>query len=232
MEQTISSGSPLLDNLLGGGYEKDIITTIYGPAGSGKTLLCLLVAISVAKTKRVIYFDTEGGFSVLRMSQLFKDYKKIIGNILFLKPTNFEEQKKSFEKLKNIINSDVGLIIIDSISMLYRLELKQEENIHDINRELAQQVALLTEIARKKQIPVIITNQVYSNFEDKNKVNIVGGDVLKYGSKCLIELQITPDNKRRAILKKHRSLGEREIVFQIKEEGIVETKEGKGFKIF
>jgi len=116
--------------------------------------------------------------------------------------------------------------------MLYRLELKEKDSIHDINRELAQQVAYLTEIARKKNIPVLITNQVYANFDDSSKINIVGGDVLKYGSKCLIELQITPNNKRRAILKKHRSLSEKEVLFEIREEGIVEVKEGKGFRIF
>jgi len=232
MEEIISSGSAVFDRLLEGGYEKDVVTTIYGPAGSGKTLACLLAAISVAKNKKVIYVDSEGGFSVARLKQLSRDYKKVLANLVFLKPTNFDEQKRNFEKLKNLIDDGVGLVVMDSISMLYRLELKQEDSIHGINRELAQQVALLTEIARKKQIPVLITNQVYANFDDKNKVNIVGGDVLRYGSKCLIELQITPNSKRRAVLKKHRSLGEREIVFEIKEEGIIESKEGKGFRIF
>jgi len=232
MEQAISSGSGIFDKLLEGGYEKDIVTTIYGPAGSGKTLACILAAISAAKDKKVIYVDSEGGFSVLRLKQLTKEYKNVLSNLIFLKPTNFDEQKRNFEKLKNLVSNEVGLIIIDSISMLYRLELKQEDGIHDINRELAQQVAFLTEIARKKEIPVLITNQVYANFDDKNKVNIVGGDVLRYGSKCLIELQITPNNKRRAILKKHRHLGEREILFEIAEEGLIESKEGKGFKIF
>ena len=231
-EALVSCGSAVFDNLLEGGYETDVITTIYGPAGSGKTLACLLSAISAAKNKNVIYVDTEGGFSVARLKQLTKNYQKVLDSMFFLKPTTFAEQKKNFEKLKSMISDKIGLIIVDSISMLYRLELKQKESIHDINRELAQQVAYLTEIARKKNIPVIMTNQVYANFEDTSKVNIVGGDVLRYGSKCLIELQITPNNKRRAILRKHRSLSEKEILFEIKEEGIIESKEGKGFKIF
>ena len=68
--------------------------------------------------------------------------------------------------------------------------------------------------------------------ENKDKVNIVGGDLLKYGSKCLIELQMTPSGNRRAILKKHRSIPEaKEITFKIVEGGIIGTKEGKGFKL-
>lgn len=228
----LSSGSAVFDKFLNGGYEKDVITTVYGPAGAGKTLVCLLAAINASRKGKVIYIDTEGGFSPERLKQLSRDYQRVMENIFFLKPTTFAEQKKNFEKLKNLVNEKIGLIVVDSISMLYRLELKQEDSIHDINRELAQQIAYLTEIARKKEIPVIVTNQVYANFDDKNKVNIVGGDVLRYGSKCLIELQITPNNKRRAILRKHRSISERDILFEIKQEGIVESKEGKGFRLF
>ena len=62
---------------------------------------------------------------------------------------------------------------------------------------------------------------------------MVGGDILKYGSKGLIELQITPSGNRRAILRKHRSIAEeKEIVFRIVEGGILGTREGKGFSLF
>ncbi|MBI4454201.1 DNA repair protein RadB, partial [Candidatus Woesearchaeota archaeon] len=156
-----------------------------------------------------------------------------LDNIIFLKPTSFAEQKKSFEKLKDIVNDKIGLIVVDTIAMLYRLELSKNEDIREVNIELGKQIAYLTEIARKKNIPVLISNQVYTDFDEKDKVNIVGGDILKYGSKCLIELQITPNGNRRWILKKHRSLGaEREILFKIVEGGIIGTKESKGFKLF
>ena len=55
----IPTGSRILDQMLDGGYEKDIITTIYGPAGSGKTNLCILCAINMARSrKKGIYIDT------------------------------------------------------------------------------------------------------------------------------------------------------------------------------
>ena len=62
--------------------------------------------------------------------------------------------------------------------MLYRLELgeaitsKEEGRISEVNRKLAEQLRTLNEIARKENIPVIVTNQVYSLFtkEDENKV--------------------------------------------------------------
>lgn len=238
LDNRIPTGSRILDIMLDGGYEKDVITTIYGPAGSGKTVLCLLCAISIARTgKKVVYVDSEGGFSLERLRQIASsislDYKKVLDNIVFLKPTSFAEQKKAFEKLKEIINEKIGLIVVDTIAMLYRLELGKSEDVQEVNRELGRQISYLTEIARKKSIPVLVTNQVYTDFDDRDKVNIVGGDILKYGSKCLIELQITPDGNRRLILKKHRSIQpEKELLFKIVEGGIIGTKESKGFKLF
>tara|TARA_Y100000310_G_scaffold317308_1_gene370047 strand:- start:1164 stop:1877 length:714 start_codon:yes stop_codon:yes gene_type:complete len=236
--EKIPTGSRILDKLLDGGYERDVITTIYGPAGAGKTNLCLLCATNTARNrKKVVYIDTENNFSIERFKQICEsisqNYAKLLNNIVFLRPATFDEQKKTFEKLKDIVNNKVGLIVFDSVAMLYRLELGKNEDVYEVNRALGAQLAYLKEIASKKHIPVLITNQVYADFEDKDKINIVGGDLLKYGSKCLLELQTTPSGNRRVIIKKHRHLpAEKEITFKIVEGGILGTKEGRGFKLF
>lgn len=225
MENKITTGSSILDTLLNRGYEKDIITSIYGPSGSGKTLLCLLCSIGVVKLgKKVIFVDTEGGFSIERLKQLAADFKDILDKIVFFRPTSFKEQKDAFEKLKNVVDDKVGLIVIDTISMLYRLELGKSDDVYEVNRALGQQIAYLNEIARKKSIPVLITNQVYADFENKGDVRIVGGDILKYGSKCLIELKNFKKGVRALILKKHRSInGGKSVLFSIVNEGIEES---------
>jgi len=229
----ISAGSYDLNKFLEGGYEKDIITTIYGPAGSGKTNFCMLAAASQAKkANKVIFMDTEGGFSTERFKQISGEtYQDFLKNIMLLKPTNFQEQKSNFNKLLNEIsqNSNISLIIVDGMTMLYRLEIgdafeeKDELKIKIINKELAKQLRTLAEISRKKNIPIIITNQIYYKFKqdinEENEVNMVGGDLLKYWSKCLIELE-NKSGKRKAILRKHRSLPEKELPFLILNLGI------------
>ena len=236
-ERKISAGSYDLNKLLYGGYEKDIITTIYGPAGSGKTNFCLLAAVSQAKKgNKVIFIDTEGGFSIERVKQLSAEsYEEVLKNIMLLKPVNFDEQKKAFSTLVSEIKSKgkIGLIVVDGMTMLYRLELseasqrKDDSQIRQTNSELARQMRILAEIARIKNIPVLVTNQVYSEFlseEDfrsgkERGVNMVGGDILRYWCKCLLELQ-NDRGRRKLIIRKHRSLPEKEMAFIITNEGV------------
>jgi len=220
----ISTGSYDLNKWLYGGYDSDIITTLYGPGGSGKTNLCMMVAASQAKKgKKIVFIDTEGGFSVERFNQITENNKDAIKNIILLKPTTFDEQWDAFGKLLKELKSGVSLIVVDGMTMLYRLELAEAEKdidkIKKVNGILARQMRMLAEIARKRQIPIIITNQVYSDFDDRSKVNMVGGDILKYWSKCIIELQ-NLHGKRKAILRKHRSLEEKELIFEIINKGI------------
>jgi DNA repair protein RadB len=234
-DRKISAGSYDLNQWLYGGYEKDIITTVYGPAGSGKTNFCLLAAASQAKKgKKVIYMDTEGGFSVERVRQIAGErYNEVLDNILLLKPTTFKEQQEAFlQLLKELKQGEVGLIVIDGMTMLYRLDLaeakqKEDSRIKEINSELAKQMRILAEIARKQEIAIIVTNQVYGEFlneEDfkagkERRMMMVGGDILKYWSKCIIELE-NNKGRRKAILRKHRSLPEKELSFEIFGEGI------------
>ena len=207
--EKISAGSYDLNKWLYGGYENGVITMIAGPPASGKTNFVLLAACSQAKKgHKIIFIDTEGGFSPERVKQIVGDgYETILENLLILNPTNFDEQKKVFlNLLAQVKKENIGLIVVDGMAMLYRLELgaaredeeKSDSRVRDVNNEVAKQMRVLAEITRKQGIPIIITNQVYNGFvseEDwKNgsrpEANIVGGDLFKYWSKTIIELKI------------------------------------------
>ncbi len=223
MNTKTPTGTSVMDWLLEGGYERDCITTLYGPAGCGKTNLCLIAVASTPPNKKVIYIDTEGSFSLARLKQITDDWKSVLKQAIILQPTDFQEQRKVFEKLKNMINDKIGMIILDSVAMLYRLEMGKTKDVHTVNRELGIQLAYLTQIARKQNIPVLITNQVYADFEEKDKIKMVGGDLLHYASKCLIEIQKIKGG-RKAILRKHRSIEEdKHIDFKIIDKGLEEV---------
>lgn len=229
MELKIPSGCGPMDWLLEGGYEKDVLTTIYGPPGTGKTnfLLLVLARSDILDKKKIVYIDTEGNFSGSRFKQLCSDYKEKMEKVVFLRPTTFAEQRKAFEKLRRLVNERVGAIMLDSAAMLYRLELGKTKDTYNASRELALQLSYLAEIARKKAIPILVINQVYSDVEGRidGGLKMVGGDILRYASKCLIELQREPDGTRVAILRKHRSLPEKRFRFRITDEGIEQVED-------
>lgn len=214
------SGTEVLDSLLEGGLDSDIINIIYGPAATGKTTCCLLAAIAAVKNKeKVIFIDTENGFSVERLKQLNKDYKKVLENIFLIKVGSFDEQIKKIKEVCELAKKvEIGLLIVDTIGAYYRKELKKD--VYVINKEMDLQLRALNDVAKNTKTTVLITNQVYTNIETKKTV-IVGGEMLKGWSKCLIELRNLKGNKRVARLEKHPKLKEKEVLFEIAEKGFI-----------
>lgn len=203
------------DTLLGGGLQSRSITHIYGSPGSGKTNIALMATANAVKDGKVIYIDSEGGFSVERLKQVSGEkIDEVLRNLMLIEPVEFDEQKVAIKKLNEIVpNSNASLVIVDSIAVFYRLE--EDKDIKDLGRQLSQ----LLRIARRYDIPVLITNQVYTDI-DTGRIVPVGGDVVRYWAKIIIELEKIEDF-RIAILKKHKFLPENlKLEFRITDNGI------------
>jgi DNA repair protein RadB len=206
-----------LDELLGGGIESGIITRIYGEAGSGKTNLCLQATReAILSGKKVAYVDTEG-VSVERIRQICVecDYKKILNGILFFSPTSFESQEQMIQEV--IRTKGIGLIVIDTITMFYRLNL---ENDHEGGvRSFTRQVTNLQVAAREKHLFVIITEQVYT---DKNgEVKPFTNRDAEHMTKTILRLDRKGVGIREATIMKHRSQPEgKKTCFRISTVGL------------
>jgi DNA repair protein RadB len=217
----LSTGSKALDDLLEGGLEGGAITLFFGEAGSGKTNICLQVASLVAKAgKKVVYIDTEG-VSLERLTQIAgESYEDVMRNILFFESHTFEDQEKFVEKAVKLSDSslEIGVVILDSATIHYRLTRNDEEK--GTRKSLSTQLAKLLGAARSKDVPIVLTSQVYTDI-DKGTFEPLGGHVLLHNAKAIIRLEKTGTNSRRATIVKHRHLEEgRKVDFKLTGTGV------------
>jgi DNA repair protein RadB len=198
----VTTGNREFDNLLGGGLEPKVITQIYGEPASGKSVLCVLAAVACLKSGRgVIFIDTEG-FSIERFRQVAGEEAEGLAHDLYLyEPHDFDQQGAMIAGLeRHLATGEIGLIILDSSTGLYRTQL--ERGIDSLQK-LARQIMRLLGYAKKFEIPVLITNQVYMDVQRNTYVGL-GGTALAHISKVIVRVERT-DGHRRATLEKHRS---------------------------
>ena len=167
------------------------IVLLYGEAATGKTTIAMQLGRNVAKNKRVVFIDSENGFSLERFKQIAgEDYKKYLDKIFLLLVKDFKEQTKAvlgLEKLKN-----VGLVVVDTIGSQYRVSVR--ENYAEANYQFDKQLKMLQELTRRN-IAVLITNQVYANLEERGmqkEVKSVGGSMVRNWAGCIIQLRKEP----------------------------------------
>ena len=207
MLDRLPSGCQSLDLLLGGGFESGIITQLYGESGTGKSNIVMQLAVqAVARSLRVIFIDTEG-FSAERFKQIAgPGAEEMAAKIMIFEPMSLEQQAIAIREASKIAGRDLGLVILDSATSLYRVLLEAEDN-RSIRRTLTVQLSELQEIARRHRIPVVITNQVYTDIENK-ALRPIGGTGLEHICKAIIFLEKKGEGLRRARLMKHRSFPE------------------------
>lgn len=215
-------GCKALDDVLSGGVEDGCITLLHGEAGSGKTNFCLQLARNVVRMgRKVIYIDTEG-VSLERLRQICGDEFEVVAkNVLFSEPYSFEEQESLIEKAVKLAetNPEVGLIVIDSVTMHYRLTMRDEAR-RDERHSLTRQVARLLKVSRQRSIPVVVTSQVYTDI-DTGAFMPLGGHMLSHNAKTIIRFERAEPGRRTAVLEKHRHKPEgTRGAFRITERGL------------
>ncbi|AIF69640.1 DNA repair protein RadB [Palaeococcus pacificus DY20341] len=215
----LTTGSKGLDELLGGGIERGVLTQIYGIFASGKTTLAMQVGL--LSGGKVAYIDTEGGFSPERLEQMAIargiSSEEVLSRFILFEPSDFREQRRMIAGLKKIVNEKFSLIVVDSITAHYRVEEKK----HEMLSELSKQLQVLLWLARKYNLGIIVVNQVYFD-PTHNALKPIAEHTLGYKCKDILRLEKLPKPFYRiAVLERHRFKPEGGIVhFRITDRGI------------
>ena len=164
----ISSGSTLLDLVLGGGYPLRRVTNIVGDASTGKTLLCIEAMINFLRKypKGIVdYQEVESAFDANYAEELGLDTSKIriLEDVEMINDT----QKATNHFLKLIEKKgEPGLRIIDTLDAIHDRETTDLAEGYDAARRAAHVNSLVTKsvgMFKRANANLIIVSQIRDN---------------------------------------------------------------------
>ena len=229
LQRLIPTGCISLDKLLGGGFPTERVSLVYGEAETGKTSLAVQCAVNCARRGiKSLFIDTDGTFSYERLSQIAEyDYKKISPLMIIMRPTTFQEQARTIDQLEKVITNKIGLIVVDTVTSLYRVELDDPKETYAANRELNRQLAVLTQIVKTCGVAALIISQVRSvPLGETIEMKPVATRVLNYWSEVVLDMKQTGQTRVIKVLReKHPSIkGTGFIYIKIESTGITDYR--------
>jgi DNA repair protein RadB len=231
----IPTGCDPLDELLGGGFDRGTVSQVYGPPAAGKTNVALTAAVEAAASGgRALYVDTEG-LSLDRFEQLAEarleagadaeDLDDLAARVIVTEATDFDEQREAVRDVEEFVD-EIDLAVVDSLTGFYRLERAADAMEGDALRAVGDQVTHLLSLARKHDLAVVVTNQVFAD-PDSDRVRPLGGNTLEHWTGVVLRVDRFRGGNRRATLEKHRSKAAGDsVTFRIVDEGLVGAEDG------
>jgi len=222
VRRRIPTGSVSLDALLGGGISQGTVTLVYGEPGSGKTTVALSIATRLLQldlAARVIYVDSDSKFSPTRLIQM-TGKEESLRRMSYTHPTTFEEQAEVLDRLPEKLQLG-DLLVIDSVTGLYRVEIGDTQTTFTENKELNRQLGLIKETALTRGVAVIVTGQVRSVLDSPvPAVEPVAQRLLRFWSDIVVKLEnTTTQGIKQATVEKPKTL-RGAVRFAIKQSGI------------
>jgi len=236
----LTTGSSMLDKLLGGGIESQSITEFYGEYGSGKSQICHQLCVNVQLPPEqgglggaALYIDTENTFRTERIFQMAKNMGlnpgEAVKNIIFAEAFTSEHQMFLLENADKVIKDNgIRLIIVDSLTSHFRSEYLGREMLAERQQKLNKHMHMLIRLSRAFNAAAVVTNQVMSKpdvfFGDA--IHPVGGHIVAHTSHTRVFLRKSARGPVRiARLVSSPYLPEGEGIFRISERGIEDTTE-------
>ncbi|MGA2790182.1 MAG: ATPase domain-containing protein [Candidatus Bathyarchaeia archaeon] len=194
-QERIPTGCSGLDKLLNGGLARGEVALVYGEAATGKTTTVIQTAIAAAKLGlKILYLDSDHSFTQQRFHQIAGVKSDEISQLILLfLPETFSEQRSIVESLENYVTPALGLVIIDSMSSLYRAAFSGSESIFSLNRDLSRQVAYLGDLSASRRIACILTSQVHARLtKTSGEIEPVARRALFHFPQTILRIRNTP----------------------------------------
>ncbi|TEB39377.1 hypothetical protein FA13DRAFT_1751484 [Coprinellus micaceus] len=234
----VSTGSKMVDGILGGGIMSQSITEVYGEYRTGKTQLAHTMSV-VAQLPpeyggapgKVAYIDTEGTFRPDRIRSIADrfgvDGTMALENILYARAFNSEHQMELINECSARFaeDKDFRLLIVDSIMALFRVDYSGRGELSERQQKLAQMLSKLSKMSEEFNIAILMTNQVQSDpgatmtFVAGGALKPIGGHILSHASATRIFLRKGRAEERVAKLVDSPDKPESEASYKLDEGG-------------
>ncbi|HKZ88010.1 MAG TPA: AAA family ATPase [Candidatus Bathyarchaeia archaeon] len=229
VKNMILTGCDCIDNGMGGGVSPETITLIYGEPETGKTTMAIQCAVNCAmQSLKTLFVDCDNTFSAKRLSQVSAGkFDEVAELIIVVKPIDFSEQAAIVDHLTDYIAKNFGLVVFDTFNSLYRAKVSETPGkAFGLNRELNRQMAILAQTAKIQHIPIVVTSQVKSVFNETYvSIAPVATRVLQFWADTVIALKPTENpTVIEAVLEKNRNTQEATCYLRIAETGIRDYK--------
>ena len=131
---TITTGSPALDLVIGGGMETGSITELFGEFRTGKSQICHTLAVTCqlpvdmgGGEGKCMYIDTESTFRPVRLLAVAErfglDGQEVLDNVAYARAYNADHQLDLLVQAAAMMaESRFALLIVDSLTSLYRTD--------------------------------------------------------------------------------------------------------------
>jgi len=219
----ISTGIDLLDEALGGGWEESMLAAIYGPSGYGKTQLAFSSVLEATKNGRAVYIETErGNYRPERLKQLAEgsaDQAKVDRIKAF---HNLDEQYAAYEAVQDAYGDELQLVVIDSFTSQFRgaEEFQGRNNLGDRADAIRDHLQAIGELLDIKNIPVVITGQIYEEPEMFGNIQMWGSTLLEHEVGYFVQMANGEGNLVKATVENHPGKPKKSISLNIHELGI------------
>lgn len=189
---TISSGSLVLDQILGGGLAQGRIIEIYGPESSGKTSIALTAVGNVQRDGgTAVFVDTENALDPKYAAKLGVN----LPDLAVAQPGNAEQALQLIIDLTN--SGVVDVIVLDSVAALVpEAELNGDAGDHTIGlvaRLLSKNLRKLVKPANDMKTTIIFINQTRDAIGQFSPMGTptttTGGKALKFYASQRIEVR-------------------------------------------
>jgi recombination protein RecA len=188
----LSTGSLMIDKILGGGIARGRITEIFGPEGSGKTTLCThIVAQCQKEGGKVAYVDVEQSYDIKYAEKLGVNSKELV----FSQPSSAEQALDIVDMLAR--TGEISLIVVDSVAALApQAELDGEigdANIGLSARLMSKCMRKIASALNETNCAVIFINQlramISTGWSAGPSETTPGGRALKYAASQRIDIR-------------------------------------------